>query len=69
MFRCEMRPSDPVRHLTRERKNCRLPATWDHLAASFASGRPMLRMPEHWPWAPSFIRALERLRHFDFAPG
>jgi hypothetical protein len=33
------------------------------------AGRPMLRMPEHWPWAPSFTRALERLRHLDFAPG
>jgi hypothetical protein len=33
------------------------------------SGRPTLRMPAHWPWAASFIRALERLRRLDLAPG
>ncbi len=33
------------------------------------AGRTMLRMPAHWPWATSFIGALERLRHLDYAPG
>ena len=32
------------------------------------SGTPTLRGPTHWPWAPSFSRALTNLRAVVFAP-
>ncbi len=32
------------------------------------SGTPTLRGPTHWPWAPSFSRALDNLRAVAFAP-
>ncbi len=32
------------------------------------SGAPTLRGPTHWPWAPSFSRALDNLRAVAFAP-
>ncbi len=30
------------------------------------SGRPTLRMPERWPWAPCFGAALDNLRNVPF---
>ena len=33
------------------------------------SGQLLLRLPERWPWASTFTRALERLRSLTPAPG
>jgi len=51
--------------LTTKRLRRRLFSVPGRLVRSARTQR--LRLPEHWPWAEQFLRALERLRAVDFA--